>query len=420
MRHRTLAGTSVLFATACALLVVQKAAPAGGPAVTQSAALEKGGEDISGPYEVVPNWPQRYHEPGWTWSVVAGVVADSPNRVVVVQRGELPVLKAEDDENYAVAGEGSCCVGGDGLPIRQAAHPELAGRGFEPHKARWKRIVVVFDAHGKLIESWDQWDHLFASPHRIEINPYDRERHVWVADQGMHQVFKFSNDGKRLVMTLGEAKVRGSDRTHLDTPTDMTFAPNGDIYVTNAGVNARIVRFSKDGQYIAEFGRSGSKSRVAGGSPSRTYGPLGANETADPPGAFANMHGIALDAQQRIYVADRNNSRVQVLDTTGKVVDIWPNIKWPEYIGVSQDQHVWIADGQTQRILKYDLNGRLLYYWGTIGGYPGELYGPNNLATDSDGNLYVSEVYGGRVQKFRPRKGADPTKLIGGMLRGAQ
>ena len=78
---------------------------------------------------------------------------------------------------------------------------------------------------------------------------------------------------------------------------------------------------------------------------------------------------------------------------------------------------VGLATAGRMRILKYDLNGNYLYGWGGPGGQPGQFNGPHPLTVDQEGNLYTAEVFGGRVQKFRPKKGADPAKLIGQELR---
>jgi DNA-binding beta-propeller fold protein YncE len=84
---------------------------------------------------------------------------------------------------------------------------------------------------------------------------------------------------------------------------------------------------------------------------------------------------------------------------------------------ITADQFIWVADGGTNRILKYDLDGHYLYGWGGPGGQPGQFNGPHSLTVDPEGNLYVAEVFNGRVQKFRPKPGADPAKLVGQELR---
>jgi DNA-binding beta-propeller fold protein YncE len=130
------------------------------------------------------------------------------------------------------------------------------------------------------------------------------------------------------------------------------------------------------------------------------------------PGEFNTLHSIAVDSKQRVYVADRGNSRIQIFDENGKFLDQWTNIRSPNFIHISKDNFVWICDGVSNKILKYDTNGKLLYSWGTYGDYPGAMWSPHQFSVDSEGNLYVAEAYGGRAQKFRPKPGADPAHLV--------
>ena len=81
-------------------------------------------------------------------------------------------------------------------------------------------FVLVLDRDGELIESWTRWDHLFVRPHKVTVNPYDPERHVWIVDDWASQIFKFTNDGSELVMTLGEREVMGDDEEHSLRATD--------------------------------------------------------------------------------------------------------------------------------------------------------------------------------------------------------
>ena len=87
---------------------------------------------------------------------------------------------------------------------------------------------------------------------------------------------------------------------------------------------------------------------------------------------------------------------------------------------VTADQHVWISDGVSNKFLKYDLNGKLLYSWGTYGQFPGGLFDPHQFNVDQEGNLYVADYLNQKAQRFRPKKGADPAKLIGPPLGGAR
>ena len=329
-------------------------------------AQQKGGENETGPYEVVANWPQPLHNDGWSWGSTAGVWAEYPDRVFVYGRGELPVLK----EMPAT----------DGVPKRVATQA----------KPRWEHCLMIFDRNGKLVDAWEQHNDKFVRPHRVTINPYDPEKNIWLVDDGAHQVFKFTNDGKKLLMVLGEKGKPGNDQYHFNRPTDVAFLPNGDFYVSDGYVNTRVVKYNKDGKYLFEWGKPGKG-----------------------PGEFNLVHSIAIDVDnQRIYISDRSNSRIQIFDLNVKYVEEWNDIRSPFYVALSTDGLVVVSDGMTQKILKYDLNGRLLYAWGTFGGYPGQLWGVHQMSVDSEGNLYVAEVFNGRPQKFRPKPGADPVQLI--------
>ncbi len=105
-------------------------------------AQEKGGEGETGPYEVVEGWPHTLGHPGWTWGSQGGVFAETPNRVILLQRGELPVPE-KAPEGYTGG------YGAFGQPATQG-------------KPRLENCILIVDADGKLIESWTQWDKLFA------------------------------------------------------------------------------------------------------------------------------------------------------------------------------------------------------------------------------------------------------------------
>lgn len=335
-----------------------------------SAVEGKGGEEISGPYEVVADWPKPLHA-DWVMGRVAGVYAESPDRVYVATTGEIPAHLYER------------AWGPQYIPKFVPALGDLTRA-----KGRFEHMLLVFDRNGKLIESWNQWDSIFRSPNRLLINPYDPDRNIWIVDQEGPGVLQFSHDGKKLLMQITEKDVPGTDKDRFSSQ-DMAWMPNGDFYVTGGSL---VTKFSKDGKYLFRFGKKGSA-----------------------PGELNGTHGIQIDAQRRIYIADRGNSRIQVFDENGKSLDIWPNLPAPYCIRLSRDgKHLWISDGYTQRFGKYDLHGKLIAAstWGTFGVVPGALWGPHYFDVDSEGNLYVAEDYNARVQKFRPKKDADPEKLV--------
>ncbi|MBI2833905.1 MAG: 6-bladed beta-propeller, partial [Acidobacteria bacterium] len=274
----------------------------------------KGGEDLSGAYVVDPDWPQPLHpNTNWIMGGVAGVYAESAGRVYVATRGEIP---PQYDRRWGPAT----------IPTLVPAIGDLTRT-----KGRWEHIMLVYDRNGKLLESWDQWDSMIKGPNRLLVSGYDPERHVWLVDQGSNQIFKFTHDGKKLVLTIGEKDVPKKEGRF--SVQEMAWLPSGEFYVVGG---SRVMKFSKEGKYLSEFGKEGSG-----------------------PGEFSGMHGIIIDAQRRIYLADRGNSRIHVVDENGKYLDQWPNIVAPYCIRLSKDgQHLWVSDGYTQRFGKYDLNGR--------------------------------------------------------------
>ena len=118
-------------------------------------------------------------------------------------------------------------------------------------------------------------------------------------------------------------------------------------------------------------------------------------------------------------MVDRGHRRFQIFDVNGKFLDMFSTgvNSSPYYHFISTDGYLWVSDGGTNRILKYDLDGNYLYGWSGTGGQPGQFRGPHQMTTDQEGNLYVAEVFNGRVVKFRPKPNADPAKVVGQELR---
>ena len=335
---------------------------------------QKGGEDETGPYEVVPNWPQPWARQGYIWGSQPGVFAETPNRIFLAVRGELKLP--------ATLGRGFNGIWGS-----------LGERATVP-RAEMRNCILVVDGSGKVIDAWNQWDSLFEGsmgPHKVKISPYDPERHVWIVNDSIHQIYEFTNDGKQLVMTLGEKGVAADDEKHFGQPQDIAFLPDGSMVIADGLRNSRIVKLDKKGAFVKAWGTRG-----------------------DGPGQFSGVHGIETDKSGRIYVADRGNRRIQIFDADGRHLDTWPNLRFPNHILVTADeQRVWVSDGNNARILEYDRNGKLLYWWGVYGTIPGTFWEMHQFAVDSEGNLYAADSFGGRTQKFRPRADADRTKLVG-------
>jgi peptidylamidoglycolate lyase len=348
------------------LLIVVVVALAPASALLQ----EKGGDDRTGPYDVVANWPQplAFAKPGYIWGSTGGIFAESPDRVFIANRGELK-LPATPPPGFT----------GFWGSIEQATTPT----------PEFRNCIVVVDRNGKAVESWTQWDYLFADgrgPHSVLISPYDPAHNVWVVDDIHHQIFEFTNDGKRMLMSLGVRDEAGNDGSHFKRPTDIAWLPDGTFFVSDGYGNTRVAKFDKNGKFLMAWGTRGTGN-----------------------GEFNTPHSITIDKNRRVYVSDRANNRVQVFDENGKYLDQFPRITQPYHIRISDDQFLWAFSGPLDKLMKYDLNGHLLYAWGTHGTTPGFFWAVHEFSVDSDGNFYTAEVFGGRSQKFRPREGADPS-----------
>jgi hypothetical protein len=156
-------------------------------------------------------------------------------------------------------------------------------------------VVVMDPKTGQVLSKWGQ--DKFYMPHGLTI---DHERNIWLTDVGTHQVYKFSSDGQ-LLLTLGTHLEPGQDRTHFCKPADVAVMRDGSFFVADGYCNSRIIKFSADGQYQAEWGSFGAGNGL--GRPPE-------------PGQFFVPHGLDIDHERNLlFVADRENGRVQVFRT---------------------------------------------------------------------------------------------------------
>lgn len=298
-------------------------------------------------YQVVHGWPQL--PPGELLGQVSGVGLDSRGTLILFRRA-------------------------------QRSWPLVDSLSTDPIEAP---TVLLFDsASGGQLGAWGAGR--FAMPHGLTVDGQDN---VWVTDVALHQVFKFTHEGA-LLLTLGERAVPGDDSVHFNRPTDVAVAPDGSFYVSDGYRNSRVVRFSKEGRYLFSWGRKGSQ-----------------------PGEFDVPHSIARDAVGRVYVADRNNARIQVFDSAGHFVAEWkgPELGRPWAVRVGADGYLYVVDGGDQpatppdraRVLKLTRQGRVIESFGSFGNYDGQFVWPHALAVATDGSVYVGDVSTGmRVQKF--------------------
>jgi DNA-binding beta-propeller fold protein YncE len=283
-------------------------------------------------------------------------------------------------------------------------------RGWE---RRFEHVLFVVDRNGKLVDEWPQHDKLFAQqpcgrgPHTIKMSPYDPQKHLWVIDDQLHVIYRFTYDGK-LVKTFGQLGVRGRGPNTFDRPTDIAWLPDGTFFISDGYGGKRVAKFDAKDNFLMDWGQAPKDPQKPG------------------PSEFNTPHSIAISKDRRVFVVDRGHQRMQVFDENGKFLDMWPlrSPHWPANQGtlmvnhiITTDQFIWVGDAPTNRLLKFDLNGNFLYSWGAPGPEAGRLSCSHGITTDQDGNLFIADCFAGRVQKFMPVPGADRSKVVGQILR---
>lgn len=248
---------------------------------------------------------------------------------------------------------------------------------------RTEHPVMVFDRNGRFIDSWGEG--IFEDAHGLCIGEDDS---LYFVDRNPQVVMKFNKD-RELIFTLGN-RDQPSDTGYTSDnpvvtrpgppfhhPTDISLASNGDLYVSDGYRNCRVHKFSTEGNLLFSWGDPG-----------------------EGPGEFRLVHSV-WQYNDRIYVADRQNNRLQVFTLQGQHLDTWPGFLQPCKIFIANDI-VYVAE-LGARVSILDLDGNLLARWGGERSHTlGEFWAPHGIWADSHGDLYVSEVLEGRrVQKFQ-------------------
>jgi DNA-binding beta-propeller fold protein YncE len=293
-------------------------------------------------YHAVPGWPQLPE--GWNFNETAATTVDpASGHVWVVHRGPHPIME--------------------------------------------------FDAAGKFVRWFGEG--LFERPHAIHLDP---EGYLWTVDDGTHTVLKLDSSG-RVRMVLGRSKessaqlgplpptpawgsraITDKDLLRFNRPTDVAWDAAGNLYVTDGYGNSRVVKFTRDGRYLTEWGRKGTG-----------------------PGEFDIPHAVAVDKRGRVYVADRQNYRIQVFDTGGRFIEQWQHVGSPWGLALAPDESLWMADGYNGRVLHLSPDGKILGGFGTVGRLPGQFLFVHNVSLGPGNAIYTSEILNWRPQKFMPR-----------------
>jgi len=277
--------------------------------------------------------------------------------------------------------------------------------------------LLEFDSRGRFLREIGAHLYGWSYAHAVRIDPQDN---IWVADKGSDVVVRFNQQG-RVTMVVGR-KAEASDESakpleHPKPPlpaidgyfrqvTDMTWDSDGNTYISDGYINSRVAKLDKDGNWVGSWGEFGSG-----------------------PGQFNNLHSIASDKANNIYVADRGNSRIQVFDTSGKLlrtlrIDLplpagartaigntpapgtaggpWasPGAPWALCITPGPKQYLYVADAFPGRIYKMTLDGKILGWLGGSGKTLKKFGGIHEMACPSENELYVAELLNWRVQKL--------------------
>ena len=225
--------------------------------------------------------------------------------------------------------------------------------------------VLVFDRNGHFLGPWERRDGVPADAHHIHVGPDDT---VYLTDRDAHQVLLYDTSGN-LLRSLG-TRDQAAMQAPFNHPADICVAPSGELYVADGYGNSSVHRFSAAGDYINSFGSPGSG-----------------------PGQFRVLHSVRVSQDGRVYVADRENNRVQVFSVDGDFLSEWTDFKCPMGVHIDAAQVVYVTD-QIPRISIYNLDGELLARGRTF-------EGAHQVYTDSQGSIYGIDTANQRVQKFQ-------------------
>jgi DNA-binding beta-propeller fold protein YncE len=292
------------------------------------------------------------------------------------------------------AGGGSGAGGNSAGPANQ---PGISGLAIDAQDRiyvfnRGVKPVMVFDRDGDLI--------LAGADQAINgktINPswqhsggVDWEGNVYVIERDAHRIVKLSPRLDKFLMQLGTTNEKGNDATHFNLPSGIAILHNGNVVVTDGYGNNRVVMFDRSGRFIRQVAR----------------GEGGPSDKGTGPGEWNLPHKLAVDADENLYIIDREGHRLEVFDRNlnylREIRNDWN--PWDVHISRKGTEGIgFIADHKDERVLKFELKtGKILAVWGKQGWGPGEFDWVHGVVVDSKGAVYAADTYGQRLQKFVP------------------
>jgi sugar lactone lactonase YvrE len=258
--------------------------------------------------------------------------------------------------------------------------------------------LFEFDQNGGFVREIGQGLYGFVFAHAVRVDSQDN---IWAVDEGSNMVIKFNPEG-RVVMTLGRrpepADAGGfvpqdpanPGKYEFNRPTDVGWDADGNVFVTDGYGNSRIVKYDKNGRFVAQAGTRGSA-----------------------PGQLNLPHSLAMDAKGNAYVADRSNRRIEVFDNDLKFKAIYDNVGTPWEVCISPGPHQYLFSSNTfpdnndytlaevsGEVYKMELDGTVVGKFGKAGKQLGEFSGLHEIDCRNPDMLFISEIQLWRAQKL--------------------
>ena len=366
MRRPFFVSTAALaFAAALVTLSAQTPTPVSAP--------------TDGGYKLVPNWPTL------------------PPDLFFGMKTPPPPPAERDAQAAARRATGGGGGGGGNNPNGPTNQPGISGLAIDQHDHiyvfnRGVKPVMIFNTDGKMIAAGaDQeingkkinkdWQH---------SGGVDWDGNIYIIERDAHRIVKLNPTMDKFLLQLGVTGEKGTDATHLNLPSGIAILHNGNMIVTDGYGNNRVLLFDKTGKLLKQVAKG------AGGPTDKGTGP----------GEWNLPHKLAVDAQENLYIIDRENKRLQVFDKDLNYIREIKNEWNPWDIGISRrgtDGFAFIADHKDERVHKIQLkDGKILATWGKQGWGPGEFDWVHGIVVDSQGAVYAADTYGQRLQKFVP------------------